>query len=153
MKFRYSVNAMTKWVKAKCSAKYSVLPSVKFPTKLRGFADNVFPKIRDYYGSGWVGPGLTRIFFRSSQNSPKPVLIFWSRYHVCKKKLLKVVGYYDLSVLSMSVMGFQKKKFRWGVGGWVFDLYPIFFLICFNFAKPLSLTGFIDCKHSEPEQQ
>ena len=29
---------------------------------------------------------------------------------------LKVVGYYDLSVLSMSVMGFQKKKFRW-VGG------------------------------------
>ena len=25
--------------------------------------------------------------------------------------LLKVVGYYDLSVLSMSVMGFQKKSF------------------------------------------
>ena len=34
--------------------------------------------------------------------------------------LLKVVNYYDLSVLSMSVMGFQKrKKFEWGVGGWV----------------------------------
>ena len=33
--------------------------------------------------------------------------------------LLKVVGYYDLSVLSMSVMGFQK-KFEWGwVDGWV----------------------------------
>ena len=34
--------------------------------------------------------------------------------------LLKVVGCYDLSVLSMSVMGFQKKKFGWGsrwVGG------------------------------------
>ena len=30
--------------------------------------------------------------------------------------LLKVVGYYDLSVLSMSVMGFQKKA---GHGGWV----------------------------------
>ena len=28
--------------------------------------------------------------------------------------LLKVVGYYDLSVLSMSVMGFQKKKFGCG---------------------------------------
>ena len=28
-------------------------------------------------------------------------------------KLLKVVSYYDLSVLSMSMMGFQKKKFRW----------------------------------------
>ena len=30
--------------------------------------------------------------------------------------LLKVVSYYDLSVLSMSVMGFQKKV--WMVGGW-----------------------------------
>ena len=30
--------------------------------------------------------------------------------------LLKGVGYYDFSVLSMSVMGFQKKKFGWGVG-------------------------------------
>ena len=36
--------------------------------------------------------------------------------------LLNVVGYYDLSVLSMSVMGFQKRKKKkvWmGVGGWV----------------------------------
>ena len=41
--------------------------------------------------------------------------------------LLKVVGYYDLSVLSMSVMGFQKKKkFGWGMGGWG-ELYPNFF--------------------------
>ena len=31
--------------------------------------------------------------------------------------LLKVVGFYDLSVLSMSVMGFQKKRV-W-MGGWV----------------------------------
>ena len=31
--------------------------------------------------------------------------------------LLTVIGYYDLSVLSMAVMGFQK-KFGWGwVGG------------------------------------
>ena len=30
--------------------------------------------------------------------------------------LLKVVGYYDLSVMSMSGMGFKKKKFR---GGWM----------------------------------
>ena len=54
--------------------------------------------------------------------------------------LLKVVGYYDLSVLSMSVMGFQK-KFRWGMSGWG-ELYPIFvwiFGICLNFAKPLSV--------------
>ena len=31
--------------------------------------------------------------------------------------LLNVVGYYDLSVLFMSVMGFPKKKFGWRVGG------------------------------------
>ena len=30
--------------------------------------------------------------------------------------LLKVVGYCDFSVLSMSVMCFQKKKFVWRVG-------------------------------------
>ena len=39
---------------------------------------------------------------------------------------LKVVGYYDLSVLSMSVMGFQKKKLGWGVGGWVSYIQFIF---------------------------
>ena len=34
--------------------------------------------------------------------------------------LLKVVGYYDLSVLSMSVLGFHKKMFGRGwVGGFV----------------------------------
>ena len=31
-----------------------------------------FPKIRDYYGSGWVGPGLTRNFFGG--NHPKVTL-------------------------------------------------------------------------------
>ena len=46
---------------------------------VKGFAKKTIPKIRVYYGSGWVGPGLTRIFFfKSSQNSSKPVLIFWS---------------------------------------------------------------------------
>ena len=50
--------------------------------------------------------------------------------------LLKVVGYYDLSVLSMSVMGFPTKKFGRGAGGWG-ELYPILSLIFFNFAKPL----------------
>ena len=49
---------------------------------------------------------------QSSQNSPKQVLIFWSSIPCvfCLYTLLKVVGYYDLSVLSMSVMGFQKKS-------------------------------------------
>ena len=48
--------------------------------------------------------------------------------------LLKVVGYYDLSVLSMSVTGFQV----WMAGIWVGELYPSLFLIFVNFAKPLS---------------
>ena len=39
--------------------------------------------------------------------------------------LLKVVGNNDLSVLSMSVMGFQKKVWM-GVGWWG-ELYPSFF--------------------------
>ena len=51
--------------------------------------------------------------------------------------LLKVVGHYDFSVLSMSVMCL-KKKVLMGVGGWG-ELYPILFgfLDFFNFAKPL----------------
>ena len=32
--------------------------------------------------------------------------------------LLKGVNYYDVSVLSMSIIGFKKNKFGWG-GGWV----------------------------------
>ena len=44
----------------------------------------------------------------------------YSVYTYCT--LLKVVGYYDLSVLSMSVMGFQKKS----LDG---DLYPRLFRI------------------------
>ena len=42
------------------------------------------PKIRDYYGSGWVGPGPSGVF-------------------------LFVVGYYECSVHVSD--GFQKKKF------------------------------------------
>ena len=71
----------------------------------RGFAKKKIPKIRVYYGSGWVGPGLTRNFFSfgkpSQKNSSKPVLIFWSRvvYHVYSTivTLIKGVSYYDLS--------------------------------------------------------
>ena len=64
--------------------------------------------------------GLTwNVFFKSSQNNPKAVLIFFSSIQCLYNfyTLLKVVGYYDLSVLSMSVMGFQQKKFGWWGGG------------------------------------
>ena len=52
----------------------------------------------------------------------KRVLIFWSSIpcvfclYIIQCTLLKVVSYYDLSVLSMSVMGF--KKVCKGRGGW-----------------------------------
>ena len=65
-----------------------------------------------------MGPGLSEFFVlfrKSAQNSPKPVVIFWSSIpsvFCLLYTLLKVVGYYDLSALSMSVMGFQK-KFGW----------------------------------------
>ena len=88
-----------------------------------------------------LGPGLTGIFLL--ENHPKIALNQWYYfgvvyhvYSVCIYALLKVVGYYDLSVLSMSVMGFQKKKFGWRVGGWG-ELHPILLLTFLNFAKPL----------------
>ena len=51
---------------------------------------------------------------KSFQNSPKPVLLIFccSIPYMCILfvwKLSKAVSYYDLSVLSISVMGFQKK--------------------------------------------
>ena len=89
---------------------------------LRGFAKKKNSKNpRDYCGSEWMGPGFTRFFCgKSSQNSPKPVLTFWNSIPrvFYLYTLLEVVGYYDLSVLSMSVMG-SKKKVWIGVGGWV----------------------------------
>ena len=52
--------------------------------------------------------------------------------------LLKVIGYYDVSVLSMSVMGLKKKKLE---GGWVGGVSSIPFFLdfwnLFNFAKLL----------------
>ena len=70
-------------------------------------------------------------FGKSSQNTSKPVQIFWSSmpYVFCLYiHCYKVVSYYDLSVLSMSVMGFQKKSLD---GGWVGGVSSIqfFFLI------------------------
>ena len=53
---------------------------------------------------GWVQVSLGICLGKSSHNCSKPYCYFG-----------KVVNYYDLSVLSMSVMGFQKKF----VCGWV----------------------------------
>ena len=65
--------------------------------------------------------------------------------------LLKVVGYYDLSTLSMSVMGFHKKN--WMEGGWG-ELYPIFFGIfgiCLTLQSPLFSSWIKGCG-KDPEE-
>ena len=109
----------------------------------RGFAKNFFlqkSEITIEVG-GWVQVSLGTFFYgQSFQNSPNPVLILWSSrpcVFCLYYTLLKVVGYYDFSVLSMSVMGFQKKSLG---GGWVGGVSSIqfFFWNFFNFAKPLS---------------
>ena len=59
---------------------------------------------------GWVGPGLTRkllLLLKSSQNSSSTDMFEW---YTIPCTLLKVVSYYDLSVLSMSVMALQQNK-------------------------------------------
>ena len=54
--------------------------------------------------------------------------------------LLKVVSHYDFSVLSMSVMGFQKKKCGCEVGGVSSTQFYFGLLEFFNFAKPLVIV-------------
>ena len=58
--------------------------------------------------------------------------------------LLKVVSYYDLSVLSMSVMGFPKKF------GWVLSSIQVFFLDFWNFLtlqSPLPSSVDVWCRY------
>ena len=54
--------------------------------------------------------------------------------------LLKVVSYYDLSLLSMSVIGFQKKNAGWVGGVTYIQVYFGFLEKKLNFAKPLKPT-------------
>ena len=80
-----------------------------------------------------MGPGLTRNLFL--ENRPKIALNQYWYFGVvlcifCLYTLLKVVGYYDLSVLSMSVKISLDGVGRWG------ELYPN--VLEFYFAKPLS---------------
>ena len=60
-------------------------------------------------------------------------------YHKCILSvytLLKVVSYYNLSVLSMSVMGLQKKKFGWGWVGGVSSI-QVFFGFFLTLQRPI----------------
>ena len=72
---------------------------------------------------------------KSSQNSSKPVLIFWSSipYVFClyiQCTLVIVVSYYDLSVLSISDSDGFPKKFAWGWVGGVRSIQVFFFEFC-----------------------
>ena len=92
-----------------------------------------------YCGSGWVGPGLTRNFFvgKASQNSHKPVVIFWSSIMCILSVIAKSCWllWFECSVHVSD--GFPKKK-DW-IGGLVGGVSSIqFFWDFFNFAKPLS---------------
>ena len=83
---------------------------------------------------------------KSSQNSPKPVPIFWNSipcvFFLYRYTLLKCVSCYELSVLSMLVMGFQF-FLGWGWVGGVSSIQLHFALLdFFNFAKPLSRTDY-----------
>ena len=98
---------------------------VKHPfynNSVRGFAKKNNFKKSEFTTEvgGWVQVSLGYFFGKSSQNSSKAVAdtlgVVYHLYSVVYT-LLKAVTYYDLSVLSMSVMGFQKKV--WMGGGWV----------------------------------
>ena len=76
-------------------------------TRSKGLCVKKIPQSQDNYGSGWVGPHLTRIkniIGKSSHFTPACLCVFC---FACMS--LNVVRHYDLSGLSWSVMGFQKK--------------------------------------------
>ena len=81
-------------------------------------------------------------FGKSSQNIPKPVLIFWSSIscvfclHIYT--LLKVVSYYDLNVCPCQ-WWVSKKSLD---GLWALFQVYFGFLEFFNFAKPLNIDVF-----------
>ena len=58
--------------------------------------------------------------------------------------LIKVVGHYDVNVLSMSVMGFQNKVWIWVCGWGALSSFILDFLNLFNFAKPFGQNVFCD---------
>ena len=106
---------------------------------IRGFAKKKIPKIRDYmyYGSGWVGDfqvslGFFSFFRKWSQNSPKPVLIFWRSIpcvfclYICIANSCWLLRF----ECSVHVSGGFPKKVWMGVGGWG-ELHPIFFVVEF----------------------
>ena len=112
----------------------------QMPIGLRGCAKKCFPQKSEITMEvgGWVQVSLR---IPPPPNSSKPVLIFWSSIphvfclyiYIFTCTLIKVVSYYDLSVLSMSVIGLQKTKFGWvWVGGWVSTI-QVFFLDFGNF--------------------
>ena len=72
---------------------------------------------------GWVQVSLR---FFVLENHPKIALICWSSVPLCVPfvyTLIKVVSYYDLRVLSMSVMGFQKSLDGGALSRFIFEFF------------------------------
>ena len=94
---------------------------------------------------GWCSShsDVVVVVSKSSQNSPKQCLLIFLISIPCVFCLYIMVKrcYYDLSVLSMSVMDL-KKKIGCRVGGWGGGVSSIQFYLdlwnFFNFAKPLT---------------
>ena len=47
------------------------------------------PKILDYYGSGWVGPGLTRIFFLNHPKIANNQYLYFGVFCLCTLYIVK----------------------------------------------------------------
>ena len=66
---------------------------------------------------GWVQISLNFVVGKLSQNNPILLLVYFDSYTMCILCVSKDVKHYDLSVQSMSVMGFHNKFLDKGVGG------------------------------------
>ena len=100
-------------------------------------------KIRDYYGSGWVGSGLTRNFF--VENHPKTALNLYRYFGVVGLYLMYYGCIYIVKLLVIMIWVFcpcqwwVSKNKIWMGGWWVgWALSNFFFWNCFIFAKPLT---------------
>ena len=104
---------------------------------LRGFEKKKRKKIRDYYGSGWVGPGLTGIFWL--ENRPKIALNQYWYFGVVYIAKSCWLLWFECSVHVSD--GFPKKKYGWGWMGGVSSIHFFLnFLNFFNFPKPLNVS-------------
>ena len=106
---------------------------------------------------GWVEVSLGICLFvgKSSQNSPKPVLIFWSSIPCVFCRYVAKSCWLLCFECSVHVSdGFPNKKFGWGWVGGVSSIQVFFWILLkkFNFAKLLRARTLrtVDKNHNPP---